>query len=208
MTHKTRATRKQAKNRAALFAKSDNLPSHDLRPRHTTKPQSWPPNSPCNRSALSKSNLTSFSTPSRRQSLAELARADADGTKTLDWDSEHQRLPSMETTSVCGAFPQAIAIISVDKGLFMVDNLLVALRAIERNGMLTSFYSCRQEVPIHWSRLHPWPHPYRYRCFHQDAPHTHHPPRIPPFHPQVRQIREETQESCCARFASFPCRGG
>ena len=97
-----------------------------------TKPQSWPPNSLCSRSAPSKSNLTSFSTPSRRQSLAELARVDADGTRTLDWDSEHQRLPLKETTSVCGAFSQAIAIISVDRGLFMVDDLLLALRAIER----------------------------------------------------------------------------
>jgi len=66
----------------------------------------------------------------------------------------------------------------------------------------------RQEVPIHWSRLHPWPYLDWHRGFHQNAPNSHHPPRISPLRPQVRQIREETQESCCTRFASFPCWGG
>merc|ERR1712093_159801 len=58
----------------------------------------------------------------------------------------------------------------------------------------------RQEVPLHRSRFNPWTYLDRNCCLHQDAPNPHHPPRIPPLHPKVRPLREETQEPCCARF--------
>src|SRR5258708_223654 len=66
-----------------------------------TEPQLWPPNLPYSPSALFKSNPISSSILSRRQSRAELERVDEDGTRTLDWGSEHQRPPLREPTLVC-----------------------------------------------------------------------------------------------------------
>lgn len=63
----------------------------------------------------------------------------------------------------------------------------------------------RQEVPLHWPGLHPWPYPHRNRHLHQDAPYPRHPPRVPPLRPQVRPLREAPQEPRCTRLPRFPC---
>lgn len=70
---------------------------HDI---YSNLSQSWPPNLPSSRSALSRSNLTSSSTPRRRASLPRPAREERDGTRTLDWASAHQRPPLRVPTSV------------------------------------------------------------------------------------------------------------
>src|SRR4051812_24172350 len=99
MTHEADSTSEEAKIPFHSNFFNDNTTStcdFDI-----NEPQSWPPNLLSNLSALSKSNLTSSSIPRRRRSLPELERVDEDGTRTLDWDSEHQRPQLRETTLVC-----------------------------------------------------------------------------------------------------------
>lgn len=84
----------------------ENLPNDNHRFAITTDTpptisQSWPPNSLSRASALSKSSLTSSSTPRSRPSQPESERVDEDGTRTLDWASGHQRPPLREAISVC-----------------------------------------------------------------------------------------------------------
>jgi hypothetical protein len=71
---------------------------HRLCDDHTS--QTWQPNLPSRRSALSRSSLTSSLTARSRPSQAELERVAEDGTRTLDWVSAHQRTRLRATTSV------------------------------------------------------------------------------------------------------------
>lgn len=152
------------------------------------------------------------------RSQREPEREDEDGTRTLDWASEHPRPPLREATSVRASLRSEAEFWNWNldrnaacgrkkadsKFAHQARNGTVKLRIQTENNKLTLRVH-RQEVPFHRSRLYPWPYLDRHRRFHQDAPYPHYPPRIPPLHPQVLQIREETQELGCARFPCFPC---
>lgn len=73
--------------------------------------------------------------------------------------------------------------------------------------ILTRVLPARQKVSIHRPDLHPWPYPDWHRRVDQDAPHSHHPSRIPALHPQIQPLREAPQEPCCPRIPRLPCRG-
>ena len=119
---------------------------------------------------------------------------DEDGTRTSAWVSEHPKPPLRVTISVCGYVVEDLwnglkggwddewIYDFTDESMSLWRQMLANVK----NDLLTQF--SRQEVPFHWSRLHPWPYLNWYRCLYQDAPNAHYPPRIPPFHPQVRQI--------------------
>ena len=70
---------------------------------------------------------------------------------------------------------------------------------------LTLISHNRQEVPLRRHRLYPRPYPDRHRRLDQDAPNCHHPPRVPPLHPQVLPLREAPQEPRRPCFPRFPC---
>ena len=53
-------------------------------------------------------------------------------------------------------------------------------------------FEYRQEVPLHERCLDPWPYPHRPCRLDQDDAHPHHPPRLPPLHPQVQCVSKST----------------
>lgn len=76
-----------------------------------------------------------------------------------------------------------------------------------KNQPANAIYLYRQEVPFHRHGLYPRPYPDRHRRLDKDAPHSRHPPRIPPLRSQVLTLREETYERGRARQSSVPCGG-
>lgn len=84
-----------------------------------------------------------------------------------------------------------------------------AIRTIDfvSTDILTRIPSGRQKMPLHRPHLYPWPYPDRYCRLDQDAPYAHHPPRIPPLHPQIQPLREAPQEPRGPCLPRIPCRG-
>lgn len=64
--------------------------------------------------------------------------------------------------------------------------------------------STRQEVPVHRPRLHPRPNPDWHRRLDQDAPNGDCPTRVPALYPEIRPVREATQELRSPCVSSFP----
>jgi hypothetical protein len=144
---------------------------------------------------LSRSNLTYFSTTSRRPSQPRLVRLDEDGTRTLGWAFEHQRLRLRAPILVCQSldFRGIENGISIDRERVLnrvpsskspCQTEILMARKCYNNGANSG--SHRQEVPIHRHGFHSWPYLDRHGCLHQDAPHNHHPSRIPSLYPQIR----------------------
>lgn len=142
----------------------------------------------------------------------------AGGTKMSVWDSAPPRPPLRASTSVREQYSEARPFVHDFSGGLPSEALAGEGRT--ESGKSDSEHTSvrkfadptttpnRQEVSLHRSRLHPWSYPDWHRCVHQDAPDHHYPPRIPPLHPQVRPLREATQEPCRPRLPSLPCRGG
>ena len=120
-------------------------------------------------------------------------------TRTSAWDSGRPRRPLRGPTSVRGRKR------CESEGRPVEHTTDVNIR---RRGMELTRGDNRQEVPLHGPRFDPRPYPDGHRRLDQDAPHHCHPPRIPPLHPQVRPVREATQEPCRALLAGIPRGGG
>ena len=72
---------------------------------------------------------------------------------------------------------------------------------------LTCHPHIRQEMPLHWRSLHPWPDPHRHCRLHQNASYARHPPRVSPLYSQILEIRETAQELGGACQSCIPCGG-